>query len=39
MDNSLYRPKPNPYKILKHLKKRTREAADNHFPIHKYLCL
>jgi hypothetical protein len=37
MDNSLYKPKPNPSTILKHLKKGIREAADIHPPLNKYL--
>jgi hypothetical protein len=39
MNNNWYKPKPNPYKILKHFRNGIREAADIYSPLKKYLCL
>jgi hypothetical protein len=39
LEHNLYKPKPNTYKILKHLNQETRETGDIQCPLHKELCL
>jgi vacuolar-type H+-ATPase subunit C/Vma6 len=39
LEHNLYKPKPNTYKILKHLNRETRETGDIQCPLHEGLYL